>query len=238
VSGQCLSPSEGGRALTPPTHLSLGEPLPHQLANRTRAHLPAESHLWSEDIIQYYLQFPAAILAQEADNPRVTLPFAANHCWSARLACLIHAANVHSEPGSNPSINCFIRPAYAARDSIKNGLKHMASSFFSLPLQSPATTPKDHRRFSPQQPVSVTFLCWLKFAKKLQRRSTKLSKISPTSGASLACCPRRETSHSTQIRPFVNTVGGIFRRAGNCPPFAPHTTPIGRRNQLRSNGLR
>lgn len=25
----------------------------------------------------------------------------------ARLACLIHAANVHSEPGSNPSIDCF-----------------------------------------------------------------------------------------------------------------------------------
>ena len=24
----------------------------------------------------------------------------------ARLACLIHAANVHSEPGSNPSIDC------------------------------------------------------------------------------------------------------------------------------------
>jgi hypothetical protein len=26
---------------------------------------------------------------------------------SARLACLIHAANVHSEPGSNPSKICF-----------------------------------------------------------------------------------------------------------------------------------
>ena len=26
----------------------------------------------------------------------------------ARLACLIHAANVHSEPGSNPSIKCML----------------------------------------------------------------------------------------------------------------------------------
>ena len=27
--------------------------------------------------------------------------------FRARLACLIHAANVHSEPGSNPSIDIF-----------------------------------------------------------------------------------------------------------------------------------
>ena len=34
MSGQCLSSSVGGRALTPPTRRSLGEPLPHQLADR------------------------------------------------------------------------------------------------------------------------------------------------------------------------------------------------------------
>ncbi len=38
VSGQCLSPSEAGHALTPATHLGLGEPLPHQQANRTQTH--------------------------------------------------------------------------------------------------------------------------------------------------------------------------------------------------------
>ena len=32
---------------------------------------------------------------------------------SARLACLIHAANVRSEPGSNPSIGCFSSVAIA-----------------------------------------------------------------------------------------------------------------------------
>ena len=108
MSGQCLSPSETGHALTPATHLSLGEPLPHQQANRTQAPLQAESHLWSEDIIRYYQQFPAAIPVLEAGNLRVTLPFAARvpckQGLSARLACLIHAANVHSEPGSNPSV--------------------------------------------------------------------------------------------------------------------------------------
>ena len=44
---------------------------------------------------------------------------------SARLACLIHAANVHSEPGSNPSKiclnqhqNCFRRSQCHGRDTI------------------------------------------------------------------------------------------------------------------------
>ena len=51
--------------------------------------------------------------------PRVTLPCAAVHSINhseeikkellARLACLIHAANVHSEPGSNPSIDIAYR---------------------------------------------------------------------------------------------------------------------------------
>ena len=39
--------------------------------------------------------------------PTYYSPFRRFHCIAtdlARLACLIHAANVHSEPGSNPSI--------------------------------------------------------------------------------------------------------------------------------------
>ncbi len=42
-SGQCLSPSVTGRALTPATHHCLGGPLPHELANRPRAPLPADN---------------------------------------------------------------------------------------------------------------------------------------------------------------------------------------------------
>ena len=42
---------------------------------------------------------------------RVTIPFAtmkkSKLLFTVRLACLIHAANVHSEPGSNPSIKIF-----------------------------------------------------------------------------------------------------------------------------------
>src|SRR6478752_6764399 len=38
----------------------LGRPLPHQLANPTRAHLKA-INLWSEDIIRYYQSFLTVI---------------------------------------------------------------------------------------------------------------------------------------------------------------------------------
>ena len=113
MSGQCLSPSEPGHALTPGTHLCLGRPLPHQQANRTRTHPQAKSHLWSRDIIRYYRQFPAAIPVPRAGihallslsplSPELISRSFKNQVL-ARLACLIHAANVHSEPGSNPSI--------------------------------------------------------------------------------------------------------------------------------------
>ena len=38
MSGPCLSSSVAGRPLRPATRQSLGEPLPHQLADRPRAH--------------------------------------------------------------------------------------------------------------------------------------------------------------------------------------------------------
>ena len=107
MSGQCLSPSEPGHALTPGTHHSLGRPLPHQQANRTWTHPQTESHLWSGDVIWYYRQFPTAIPGPRVDIHALLslspLEYS-RRSLSARLACLIHAANVHSEPGSNPSI--------------------------------------------------------------------------------------------------------------------------------------
>ena len=41
MSGPCLSSSVAGRPLRPATRHSLGEPLPHQLADRPRTHLEA-----------------------------------------------------------------------------------------------------------------------------------------------------------------------------------------------------
>ena len=117
MSGQCLSASGAGRALTPARHLSLGEPLPHQLANitwtppgpkffRTTA-MPPRYHAGN------YLFVRIAMPQTRVGYPCLTAPFATSpHCWGfVRLACLIHAANVHSEPGSNPSV-CIVSPAY------------------------------------------------------------------------------------------------------------------------------
>ena len=44
MSGPCLSSSVAGRPLRPATRHSLGEPLPHQLADRPRAHQEAPGY--------------------------------------------------------------------------------------------------------------------------------------------------------------------------------------------------
>src|SRR5947209_13046231 len=55
----------------------------------------------------YYPSVRMAIPVPEVGYPRLTAPFATfpQGCPQVlvRLACLIHAANVRSEPGSNPS---------------------------------------------------------------------------------------------------------------------------------------
>ena len=57
--------------------------------------------------MRYYLVFQQAIPHFKVDCSRVTHPFATDlskYCYPkrpVRLACLNHAASVHSEPGSN-----------------------------------------------------------------------------------------------------------------------------------------
>ena len=94
--------------LRPATDRRLGGPLPRQLANRTQAHplsinLLSTSHGGGHDI-RYYPRVGTAIPEQGADCLRVTHPFAAMHCCTARLACIRHATSVRSEPGSNSSL--------------------------------------------------------------------------------------------------------------------------------------
>ena len=57
------------------------------------------------DVAGDYPQFPAAIPNHGVGYRRLTHPCATDSAETepVRLACLIHAANVHSEPGSNPS---------------------------------------------------------------------------------------------------------------------------------------
>ena len=60
------------------------------------------------NVIRYYLPFPEAIPNSRADCSRVPHPCAtalkSKLLKTVRLACLIHAASVRSEPGSNSPI--------------------------------------------------------------------------------------------------------------------------------------
>ena len=109
MSGPCLSSSVPDRPLRPGIRRSLGGPLPRQQADRTRTNPPATAlrpPLLSRDhgvLIQVSLGYPPL----PGMYPRVTHPFATRpslYCYinnPVRLACLIHAASVRSEPESN-----------------------------------------------------------------------------------------------------------------------------------------
>ena len=54
------------------------------------------SHVWGT-LAMYYSPL-------RRSTHRISHPKDPSSCFRARLACLIHAASVHSEPGSNPSL--------------------------------------------------------------------------------------------------------------------------------------
>ena len=95
--------------LRPATDRRLGGPLPHQLANQTRGHLPAHKALIHRSCGPWMLcgissrfqllsptgrQVPHALLTRSP----LSCPRRNN---SVRLACVRHAASVRPEPGSN-----------------------------------------------------------------------------------------------------------------------------------------
>jgi hypothetical protein len=97
-----------GHPLRPATRRSLGEPLPHQQADRPRAHPPPPELSTTNPCGQW--SYP--VLATVSDGyPRVKGRLLT--CYSpvrrsctpkgltARLACVKHAASVRPEPGSN-----------------------------------------------------------------------------------------------------------------------------------------
>ena len=108
-----------GHPLRPANHLSLGEPLPHQLANGPQAdprviackQRPSfttearasvvvsgisQSFDWLSQTPRYvtYVLLTRAPVYLEAEAP-----------FLPRLACVRHAASVRSEPGSNSPVN-------------------------------------------------------------------------------------------------------------------------------------
>src|SRR3989344_576218 len=101
--GPCLSSIVAGRPHSPATRHRLGEPLPHQQADKTQA-APSAGDL-SPFTFRSYTALPrlsASCTLPKGTFPRVTHPSASiPQCGTDRLACLRHAASVHPEPGSN-----------------------------------------------------------------------------------------------------------------------------------------
>ena len=101
--------------LRPAIHHRLGGPLPHQLPNGPRAHPQAAGPFGSPPLVPGICNpgtscgitgFSGLIPHLRVGCSRVTHPFATLPAppkgnFRVRLACLIHAASVRSEPGSN-----------------------------------------------------------------------------------------------------------------------------------------
>ncbi len=116
MSGPCLSSSVADHPLRPATRLSLGEPLPRQQADRARA--PPQAPLQAlvprpcgrgphPVLIHLSAGYPGlggrllTCYSPVRRSHRDALPEGSAPTNPARLACLNHAASVHSEPGSN-----------------------------------------------------------------------------------------------------------------------------------------
>ena len=98
--------------LSSATDRRLGEPLPHQLSNGTRAH-PCAINLWYTQHasgIRYAVLTSVSRRYPPHKGRLLTRYSPVRHCsapkgFTVRLECVMHAASVHPEPGSNSRTN-------------------------------------------------------------------------------------------------------------------------------------
>ena len=94
-SGPYLSPSVTGHPLRPVKDHRLGGPFPHQQSNLTQAHQKTiHISFFIPDLQEFFGRF------LRVTHPFATLPDS-EESFRVRLACVMHAASVPSEPGSN-----------------------------------------------------------------------------------------------------------------------------------------
>ena len=108
------------------TDRRLGEPLPHQLPNRTRVHLspiksltaePCDSAVLCGISVRFQTLSPCERQVTHAllTRPPLSREFQSRRIFqndSVRLACVRHAASVHPEPGSNSLKIVFKEPKF------------------------------------------------------------------------------------------------------------------------------
>ena len=101
--------------LRPATRRRLGRPLPHQQADRPRAHpTPKKLSTTTSKKWSYPVLDPVSQAYPEVQGRSPTCYSPVRHSstqaslgLSVRLACVKHAASVHPEPGSNSPQNMF-----------------------------------------------------------------------------------------------------------------------------------
>ena len=139
-----------------------------------------------------------------------------------RLACLIHAANVHSEPGSNPS--SVVDSPSRARPIPQEGLRSLTwSPRRSLAAGHESAPPARPQACRPRRPT----LASLKGSRLL---STGLSKMPPRSRlAGPAASPAVSPAGRPEPTPLLRPAGRLVRpnffsgHAGRTDPY--HTPP-------------
>ena len=95
--------------LSPATDRRLGGPLPRQLSNQTRAHLCAASLWYTRHVTRIHYAVLAAVSGcypctqRQITHALLTRPplIRGRSPFTVRLECVMHAASVNPEPGSN-----------------------------------------------------------------------------------------------------------------------------------------
>ena len=120
--------------LRPATDRRLGEPLPHQLANRTRAPPEATCAFGPQATSGISRSFPRLFRTSGQVPTRYSPVRHSRVATSVRLACVRHAASVRSEPGSNSQVNG--RTGEPARQSTRARTCHSVTRASFAPAEA------------------------------------------------------------------------------------------------------
>ena len=200
--------------LRPATDRSLGEPLPHQLANRTRAPLGAAAFKNRPPFLAG-TEGPASSCGISSGFPKLfPSPRQVTHVlltrsplysrpeghFRARLACIRHAASVHSEPGSNSPVESCMRPAPVTKSrkpsAVTSALVASGSEFRSARL----VLVGHHLRRPPWPPGNRRGLLPLFSFQRTGHCRPRAPWAEPRQAPPAATCPRHAMDLPSAIR--------------------------------------
>ena len=137
--------------LRPAIDRRLGEPLPHQLANRTRANPSAINlspmTLTSLDVFGISSSFPELFRTKGYVPTRYSPVCHSPIARSVRLACVKPAASVRSEPGSNSQVELRSFPDWSLSENPHESSVFLTSSKHIRSKQNKPAVSRRQTRF-------------------------------------------------------------------------------------------